>query len=51
MESIFPAFNAAEAEVLGQLPERRLRDLTASLRRVVERLEELDLDARVHESA
>lgn len=42
MEEIYPAFNAVETEVVAQLPERKVKDLTKSLRRIVQRLEELE---------
>lgn len=42
MEEIFPAFNAVEADVVADLPDRKVKDLTTSLRRIVERIERLD---------
>ena len=42
MQELYPAFNAAEAEVVSGLSERSTEELTRSLRRIVTDLEGLD---------
>lgn len=44
MEEIFPTFNAVEAEVVAELSEPALKDLTASLRTIIETLEAMTPD-------
>ncbi len=40
MELIYPEFNAVEAEIVAGLSDRRLTELTGSLRTIVKRLED-----------
>jgi DNA-binding MarR family transcriptional regulator len=40
METLYPQFNAAESEILADLPARRVTDLTRNLRAIVTSLEE-----------
>ncbi len=52
MEDIFPAFNSVEADVVSHLADGRIKELTESLRCIVERIEELDpVDPLDHASA
>lgn len=44
MEEIFPTFNAVEADVVADLPEATLKDLTANLRTIIQRLESMTPD-------
>lgn len=42
MEEIFPDFNSVEADIVDTMSARELRALTTSLRKILERIEELD---------
>lgn len=42
METLFPQFNALEADIVSALPERKVREMTKSLRRLVKRIEDLE---------
>ncbi|NMO04568.1 MarR family transcriptional regulator [Gordonia sp. TBRC 11910] len=44
MDSLFPKFNALEADIVAPLGDRKVRELTKSLRLIVEQIEQLELD-------
>lgn len=50
IEELLPEFNRVEADLVASLPARSLRSLTSSLRRIVERAEELE-DALLDDAA